>query len=202
MRRSGLRILPGALLGGQHDQVIAHDFALGLAQQALLDPEFHVVLGPAHPPDPAPGQFEQVREVHVGLVEQHDFTRADGGAQLTGVLVVVRTSRVDQHHAGQEALEVQAQVDLNPSLAAFVVRPVQTAGDELDRRGVDHVNELLDPARQAPVGAAAETFGQARQMLQCGPEQRLGHRAGADLVGMGQAIAAGRRTMSRAPSLA
>ena len=51
-----------------------------------------------------------MREVHITLVNQHDFTGLDPGAQFPCPLVVVLAGGVDDDKVGQQALQVKPHV--------------------------------------------------------------------------------------------
>jgi hypothetical protein len=86
-------------------------------------------------------------------------------------------------------------------LLAPVARPVDAAGHQLDRGGVDDVDQALEPARHAAVGAPAEARPQRGQAAEHRPEQFFGHGGGADFVGVREAVAAGRGGLAQTPQL-
>jgi len=63
------RVLLARRGAGQHDQIVAQDLAGGLFQEPLFDAILHVVLGSRDPEHAAHSQIEQMRKIHVSLVE-------------------------------------------------------------------------------------------------------------------------------------
>ena len=111
--------------GFQGDEVIAQDLAGGLFQEFFANVVGHVVFGAGDPKDAALCEGEEVEEVDVGLVKQGDFARLESGAEGRGAGVIVMAGFFDDGAGGQEALEVQAEVELGGGLAAAVFGPVE-----------------------------------------------------------------------------
>ena len=102
-----LRVALAAGKDGEHDLVIAQDFALRLFDPLFDDAIGEAFLGARDPEDPAHAQVPQVREVHVGFVEKHDLPSADARAEFARAFSIVLTRRVDDRTARQLAAQVQ-----------------------------------------------------------------------------------------------
>ena len=172
-----------------------------VAQDALVPGGFegarhfvlHVVLRPANPPDVALRQFKEMLELVVRLVEHGDFAGLEVSAQAWGHRAVVVLRRIDDGAAGQEALQVEAQVELGRSLATAVLRPVHAVGDQLDRGRVQRMDRLTEaPKVSAPNLALREARNRICQMLHHAPVKLFGHVRIAHLVRMAQGVARGR----------
>ena len=104
---------------------------------------------------------------------------------------------IDKDEPGQKALEIKPHVAFGGGFAAAVLGPIHAGCDQLDGGGIDDVDGLAKAMSDA---LAASSVGEARrkrlEMGEHGPEELLGQKRLALLVGMGKPVAAGR---SRAP---
>ena len=134
-----------------------------LLQDLFHNVELVVLLGPRDPEDSAPGQVQQMGEVHISPVKQDDLARAQPGAHGPGVMPVGVPGRVEQEETGQKTLQVQAQMTLGRGLAAAMLGPVQTRGDEFDRGRINDVNGAGEPPGPAAARARPPRAGQRRR---------------------------------------
>lgn len=98
-------------------------------------------------------------------------------------------------------MQIKPEVALG-GLAAAVFGPVHTRGDQLDGRGIDHVDRVLESIGQTCAAASgAEAWLNGPKLIEHAPEQLLGHSGVPDLVGMGETFATwrGRSTNPRQP---
>ena len=173
---------------GQNDQVVAEDLALSAILELADDAALEVVLGAGDPKDLAGRQIGQMVEVHIRLVEDDDFTRVDTGAKLAGPLGFMLGSGVHDGAAGQEGLQVEAQMALGGGLAPTMFGPVQGTGHQLDGGGVHDMNKPFETKGEFRATVAAEGRLQGLQMRQHGPEELLSHERVAGAIGMGQCV--------------
>lgn len=186
-----LWILRSGLRSHQGDLVITDDVALGLAQPLATNVVAQVVLSSGNPEDATLTEVEEVGEVHVGLVEDSDLSRLKPCAQGQCPSVVVMGGFLDDGKLREEGLQVKSQMHLRGRLAATVLGPVHTVGDQCNRRGVDGMNRPLEAARQAAVTARrSELRIQRLEMTKDSPKQFLHHVAVAVLVRVRESVAA------------
>ena len=177
-------------LNRQFDDLVAQDAFVSRGFERAHHLVLHVVLGPAHPPNAALRQFEEVLELVVGLVEHSDFTRFEAGAKFSGLRAVMVLCRVDDGALGQKTLKIQTQMALCCGFSAAVLRPVHTIGDQLNCGRVDRVDRLVETAEIATAHLSLrKTRNRVHQMLHHIPVKRLGHVRVANLIGVTQIIA-------------
>jgi len=104
-------------------RVITHDVADGFFDQALNHAIFHIVFGPSHPEDAAPGEIEKVPEVDVGFVKDDDFPCQNGCTEFSGAEVVIVAGCLDNGETRQEAADVEPQVEFGGGFAPPVLCP-------------------------------------------------------------------------------
>ena len=183
---NGINFLHGRV--GQNDQVVAEDRVLGAGVELADDAALEVVLGAGDPKDLACRQVGQRVEVHIRLVKDDDFTLVDIGAQLAGALGFMLGGGVHDGAAGQEGLQVEAEMALGRGLAAAVFGPVQGTGHQLDGGGIHDMDETLETESEFRAADAAEGGLQGLQMSQHGPEELLGHLRVAGAIGVGEGV--------------
>ena len=136
-------------------------------------------------------------KIGIGAVEYDDFALGHIGADFAGSRGIGLAGDIDQDEPGQKALEIKAHVAFGGGLAAAVLGPIHAGCDQLDGGGIDDVDGLAKAMSDA---LAASSVGEARrkrlEMGEYGPEELLGQKRLALLVGMRKPVAAGR---SRAP---
>ena len=186
----------GALAAGvgcdEHDLIVGENRAAGLAHPLFDRSEPKVALGPGYTKHVAQEQTEQVGEVGVGAVEDHNLRRADAGSHLPGEGIVVVAGGVDDGEARQ-------RVTLGRGLGPAMLCPVHAGSDQLDCRGIHHVDDAFKAVSEnAPAGAETRLHGP--QMFENALEQLLRHRGVAHLVRMRKAVAARRRCPAIAPA--
>ena len=108
-------------------------------------------------------------EVHIGLVEDDDFTRLDIGAQLAGPLGFMLGGGVHDGAAGQEGLQIEAEMALGGGLAAALIGPVDGAVHQLDGGGIHDMDEAFETESEFRAAVAAKGGLQSLQMIQHGP---------------------------------
>ena len=116
---------------GEADQIIAENGAVPTALELARDAAAEVVLGAGAPADAARVQVVSAGEVQRRLVEEDDFPAAPARAVFAGADVGVFAGGADKGEAGQEGLQVQAQMTLGGGLTTAMPGPVEAAGDEL-----------------------------------------------------------------------
>jgi hypothetical protein len=173
---------------GQNDQVVAEDLALGAGLELADDAALEVVLGAGDPKDLACRQVGQMVKIHIRPVEDDDFTSVDIGAQLAGPLGFMLGGRVHDGAAGQEGLQVEAQMALSGSLAPAMFGPVEGTSHQLDGGGVHDMDEAFETESEFGTAVAAEGRLQGLQMIQHGPKELLGHFRVAGAIGVGQRV--------------
>ena len=181
-------ILPG-VVAGEEDEFIAQDAGIGVGGQTFFHPRRQVILGPGDEKDPALGERPQVGKVQVGFVKEHDLTVPQAGAHLGRPRAVVLPGGIDDGEAGQEALQVDPQVALRRRLASPVLRPVHARGDQLDGRGVHHMDRPAEAPAQALVPATAKAGMQGLQVRQHCPEEFFTQRTSPAFVGVTERVA-------------
>ncbi len=103
-------------------------------------------------------------EVQKRLVEDDDLPGPHARAEFAGAEAVVFAGGAADGKAGQEGLQIQAEMALGGGLAAAVLGPVPTAGDEWDGGGVHEVDGALEaegelrPAATAKAGVKVRDF--------------------------------------------
>ena len=162
--------------------------ALGAGLELADDAALEVVFRAGNPKDLAGRQVGQMGEVHIRLVEDDDFSRVDIGAQLAGPLGFMLGGGIHDGAAGQEGLQVEAQMALGGGLAAAMFGPVEGAGHQLDGGGVHDVDEAFETESEFRAAVAAKGGLQGLQMIQHGPEQLFGHFRVAGAIGMRQGV--------------
>ncbi len=186
---SDLHALVASLQG--HDLIL--DNAVVPLAEVFHHMAFHVILGPGDPPD-APGeQIEQVVEVHVCLVENHDFSGSDTRTDLSGALVVVVGGGVHDGKGRQEAVQVEAQMHFGGRLATPVFGPVHTICHQLDDRRIHRMNPDFEaPQQTLALTSLRESRLDMLEVPEHRPEQLLGKISAPGLVGVGKGVAGGR----------
>jgi hypothetical protein len=186
----------GIMLGGgtgQGDQVVTQNVAVGAVLKFLDDPALQVVLGAGDPEDAAHGKVGEMLEVHIGLVEDDDFTLLNIGAKLSGPDGVMLGGGVHDGAAGQEGLEIEADMAFGGGLAAAMFGPVQGTRHQLDGGRVHDMDEPLEPEGELRAAVAAEAGLDGLQMCQHRPEKLLGHLRITGAVGVGKSVLGRRR---------
>ena len=184
-------VLPLAGIPDLND-VVAQDAARGLFQPPFDAAQLHALLHPADPEDAALGQVEKMGVVDIGHVKYGDFARFQASAQLMRLGAVVSLGRIHDREGRQETLQIQPQVQLGGRLAPPVLRPVHAVGEQLDRRGVQHMHRPFEAAGQAAELHAAEPRMQRLEVRQHPPEKLLGHFRVARPIRVRQPVPAGR----------
>ena len=83
-------------------------------------------------------------EVQKRLVEDDDLPGPHARAEFAGAEAVVFAGDADDGEAGQEGLQIQAEMALGGRLAPPMFGPVHTAGDELNGGGVHEMNGTFE----------------------------------------------------------
>lgn len=136
-----------------------------------------------------------MREIHVSLVKQDDFTRAQPGADFPGALVVVVLGGVDKGKGGQEIPAVQPQMALGGGFSPAMLGPVHAGSHQLDGGGIHRMNRAFEPVEQPlALPASGKARVQGLEVFQDRPEQFFGQGGVAMFVGMGQVVAGGSRS--------
>lgn len=177
---------------GQADQVVAEDVPVAATLDTAHDPAAQVVLGAGDPKDAAHRQIGQMGEIQIRLVEDDNLAGPHARAEFAGTDAVVFTGGAHDGEAGQEGLQIQAEMTFGGGFAAAMFGPVETAGDQLDGGGVHEVNGALETEGKLGPAAAAETGVELLEMFEHPPEEVLGHLGWALTVGGGEAVFAGR----------
>jgi hypothetical protein len=179
---------------GQLNELIPQNVAELSILKFADDAKLQVVFGTGDPKDFALGQVGQVREVHISLVEDDDFTRMDIGAKFAGADTVMLGGRADEGAGGQETLEIKPDMTLGGGFAPPMFGPVQRTGHERNGGRVHDMNEALGETKSEAGRVVAGEGGLERlQMIQHGPEELLGHFWIAGAVGVRERVFAGRR---------
>ena len=137
-----------------------------------------------------------MREVHVGLVEYGDLPRQKPRADLPRPLPIVVGGCVHDRERRQEALQVQAQVQLRRGLAPAMACPVDAVHHQTDRRGVHRVDRPLEAPRHPAERLPPEPGTHPRQVVQDLPEERLSHFPAALAIGVGERVLGRRRRVA------
>ena len=99
------------------------------------------------------------------------FTGLDAGADLAGAFGVGVPGRIDQGKAGQETLQIQAQMTFGRRLAPPMPGPIHARGDQGNGRRIHQMNRAVELPGKSFGGFAADKLGrQIAQMFQDGPE--------------------------------
>ena len=178
---------------GQFNEIVPQDVAEPAVLKFFDDAVLQVVLGAGDPEDAALRQIRQMVEIHISLVEDDDFTRLNTGAKLTRPDTVMFGGSVHDGAAGQEGLEIEADMAFGGGLAAAMFGPVQRTGHQLDGGRIHDVNEPLETEGEARRAVAAKGGLQGLQMFQYCPEKLLGHFRIAGAVGVRECILGRRR---------
>ena len=188
-----LWILRSGLRSHQGDLVVADDVALGLAQPLATDVVSEVVLSSGDPEDATIAEIEEVGEVDVGLVEDGYLARLQSCTQGQCSGVVVMGGFLYDGKRRKESLQVQPQMHLRGRLAATVLSPVHTVGNQSNRGGIDGMNRPLKAAGQAAVTARRSELRTKRlEVPKDAPKQFLHHVTVAVLVRVRERVAAWR----------
>ena len=177
---------------GEADQIVAENVPVEAGLKFPPDPALQIILGTGDPKDLARGQVGQMGEVQIGLVKDHNLPGQHVRAQFARPAVVVFAGGVHQGEAGQEGLQVEADMALGGGFAAAMFGPVQTAGDELNGGRVHDMDEPLEAEGELRAALGPEARMELLQMLEHGPEQLFGHLGIAFVVGVGEGVFAGR----------
>jgi hypothetical protein len=183
---NGINFLPRRV--GQGNQVVAEDVALGAVLELADDAALKVVFGAGDPKDLPCRQIGQMVEVHRRLVKDDDFTRVDTGAKLASPLGFMLGGGVHDGAAGEEGLQVEAEMALGGGLAPTMFGPVQGTGHQLNGGGIHDLDEALETESEFRAAVAAEGGLQGLQMIQHGPEELFGHFRVAGAMGVGQRV--------------
>jgi len=197
-----LRILAAGLGSVEGNLVVADNvaFGLGLAQALTADMTAQVVLGTGDPEDTSAGEIEEVGEMDIGFIEDGDLPGLKSGTERHGADVVVMGGLLDDGEARKESLQVQPQMHLGGGLAATVLGPVHTVGNQSNGRGIDSMDRPLESTGQAAVSARrTEPRTKRLKMFQNAPKQFLHHVAVAVLVGMRKGITTWRDSTTNRP---
>ena len=176
---------------GQADQVVAEDVPVAAVLEFAHDPAAEVVLGAGDPADAPHRQIGQMGEIQIRFVEEDDLPGPHARAEFAGAEAVVFPGGADDGKAGEEGLQVQAEMALGGGLAATVLGPVQTASDQLDGSGVHEVDGALEAEGELGPTATAEARVNLLEIFEHRPEKVLGHLGGTLTIGSGEAVLAG-----------
>ena len=118
------------------------------AQLLSHNVEAHVVLGASNPNHVSLMQVMQMGKVHVGFVENDNFSGANRLAKSPrhfriGVLAPVHDGKIRQ-----KGLQIQIQVHFRRRFLLPMLRPVHAFRNELNRCGIYHVDRSPEPPRQ------------------------------------------------------
>ena len=160
---------------GEADQVVAENVPVATALETAHDAAAQVVLGAGDPENAAHCQVGQVGEIQVRLVEDDDFAGPHACAKFAGTEAVVFTGGADDGEAGQEGLQVQAEVTLGGGLATAMLGPVNTASNQLNGGGVHQMDGALEAEGELRTAATAEAGVELLEMLEDAPEEVFGH---------------------------
>ena len=175
------------------DHLVAQDTLVLGGIESPHDLVLHVVLRPANPPDAALGQFEEMLELGVGLVEYGDFTGFKPGAKISCLGAVMMFRRVDDSALRKEALQVKAQMALGSGFTATVLGPVHTVGNQLDRARVQRMDRLAEATQVSTAHLALREAGNGvHQVLHHAPVKFFGHVGISNLVSMTEVVTRGR----------
>ena len=178
---------------GQCDQIVAQNVTGASVLKFADDAKLQVVFGAGDPKDFPLGQVGQVREVHVGFVEDNDFPCMDIGAKLAGADAVMLGGRADDGAGGQETLEIKPDMALGGGFAPPMFGPIQRTGHERNGGGVHDMDEPLETKREAGRVVASKGRLERLQMIQHGPEELFGHFRIAGAIGVRKSVFARRR---------
>ena len=73
----------------QSNDIVAEDLSLGFFQQFPGDVVVHILLRPGHPEDSSIPKIPEMSEIHVGLVENNDFTGLQPGTEFPRSAVIM-----------------------------------------------------------------------------------------------------------------
>ena len=176
----------------EEDDLIALDGAAFRDRAALQHAVIGVVLHAGDEEDALLVEDGEPVIVAVASVEDHDGAGIE--AQGGGDAALVHAAFGDDGVAGQQALMIEQQMQLDGPLGAPVLRPVEDSGAQLDQGGVEREQLVLEskPMTSSHFAAASE------QLIEHAPV-KLPRPV---LVGVGQGGARGRLRQSQMPQLA
>ena len=129
----------------------------------------------------------------VGLVEDDYLARLQARTQRQCSLVVMVVGFLDNGKLWEKGLQVKPQMHFCGCLAATVLGPVHTVGNQSNRSGVECVNGSLKAAGQALVATRrAELRIERLEMSKDSPKQFLYHVTVTVFVRMRERVAAWR----------
>jgi len=153
----------------------------------------HIILGACDPEDSALKKIKEMGEVQIRLVEDDNFTGTNASTEFTGALDVVLSGGVDNGEAGQKAVEVESQMTLGCRFAPPVLGPVHAGGDQLNGRGINHMDNAPEtPGDTLATITAGKAGLESLQMTEHRPENLFRKIGVSFLVGMREIIAAWR----------
>ena len=176
----------------EEDDLVALDGAALRDWAALQHAVIGVVLHAGDEEDSLRVECGEPVVVVVAAIKDHDGSRLE--AQRAGDAALMHAAFAEDGIAGQQALMIEQKMQLDRALAAPVLRPVEDRGAELDQRGIEREQLVLE-AEAVAAGHLAAT-----------PEKLIKDAAiklpGTMLVGVGQGGARGRVRQSQVAQLA
>lgn len=188
-----LRILLPGVVPQQLDGVVPQDLPVLRDRPFLHDPVMGILFLAGHKEHP--GLIPRPEELEIDIAPVHHHDRAGREVQRTGNRDLVDPTGRDAGKHGQVALVVQQQMKLHGPLGLPVLGPVKQACTELDERGIEAEEPVLEPERPF---AERHLLAAAQDLI----KQLLVELPGPVLVGVGQGRAFRGRLDAQMPGLA
>src|SRR6266498_2275191 len=150
------RIEPTRSRGFHLHHVVAQNIADASPLIPPDHPKLHPLLSARHPGYPALEQLEEVEQIQIGFVENHDLPGQQARAQLPSLLGVAVTRRVHDSKSWQKTLQVQPQMTFGRRLAPSMLGPVHAVGHQLNGGRIHEVDHPLETKGKSGPPPAAE----------------------------------------------
>src|ERR1017187_6408807 len=154
--------------------------------------ELHPLLGSRYPANPTLEQLEEVEQVQIGFVENHDLPGQQARAHLPSFLGVTVARRVHDGKPRQKTLQVEPQMTFGRRLAPPMLGPVHAVGHQLNGGRIHQMDHPLETEGKPGPPPATKARTETLQVLQGLPKQFLSHEGVALAIGIGKGVAFGR----------
>ena len=160
-------------------------------RQRMKDFAGDVVFCAGDPENATLKQIKEMGEVQISLVEDDNLTGTNASTEFTGAFDVVLSGCINNGEAGQKAVEVEPQMALCRRFASPVLGPVHAGGDQLNGRGINHMDNTPETPGDPLASFATGKAGlESLQMAKHRPENIFRQVGISLLVGVREIIPA------------